>query len=79
MAQEYLPIVGIAGGLSAYIVGPEYGLSGPVLLAVVIASAMAMIAVWWYSPMPNRSIFVVDGRAMGDHEAGYWGFKRDDD
>jgi lysozyme family protein len=74
MASELLPLVGGVGGLTSYITLTEAGV-GPGRYAVAVVVAAIFVAVWAYSPLPNRTVFA----GMGDPEAGYWGFRRPED
>ncbi len=73
MSSEYLPIVGIIAGLSVYI-GVSVVVPDPVSAVVAGVLAAVCVLVWWYSPLPNRSVFAGPGGSMGSTEAGYWGF-----
>ena len=49
--------------------------SDPVIALTAVAVSVVSVMLWAYSPLPNRTVM----SGMGDPEAGYWGFARDND
>ena len=79
MASEYLPLLGGVSGLCALLTSVEAGFGSTMSTVIAVGVAIGVIAAWWYSPLPNRSIFVVGDTPLGSNESGYWGFSRDQD
>ena len=76
MAQEiWLTIGMVAGVCTALIVSEFAGVSDAVIALAAVAVSVVSVMLWAYSPLPNRTVM----SGMGDPEAGYWGFARDND
>lgn len=82
MSQELWAVSAIIGGICGYTFASVLSQADALLVpawVVALVASVVVVAIWLYSPLPNRTVHGGPGGPMGDTQAGYWGFSRPDD
>ena len=82
MSQVYLINIPVIAAFIIALVTAEAGWVWYQIAASCIVAFVTVLLMWWYSPMPNESVFATND--VDDEQiekltgAGFWGFKRND-